>query len=321
MGLGKTVEALCVFDKKTLVVCPTSVLPNWRTELARFRPSLRVNVYHGPTRQLDDSAEVTLTTYAILLSKSSTAAGLGEGDTLFNSDPRRTFFYPSAFRPFDAALSFKGTLYNSAPTAPPQAGAAKGAVGPGVELRLPWADSEGGASADDGAAKAEEAAAEDFRLPSRVPDAAPVKASAWNGALGWTMTPAAYYENRYLDTAWNGVSDIDYARLYSLLSYKLAATLDGTASYGDYLSSSLSVTYSDQNQKRPYLYSDDSSPTAQATAPATAVRGRRMRRRSRPSSSCSSPAWRASRTSRARASAGPWCGCPRGSTRTGSCPS
>ena len=66
MGLGKTVEALCVFDKKTLVVCPTSVLPNWRAELARFRPSLRVNVYHGPARALDDGADVTLTTYAIL---------------------------------------------------------------------------------------------------------------------------------------------------------------------------------------------------------------------------------------------------------------
>jgi superfamily II DNA or RNA helicase len=66
MGLGKTVEALCVFATKTLVVCPTSVLPNWSAELARFRPSLRVNVYHGPLRKLDDGADVTLTTYAIL---------------------------------------------------------------------------------------------------------------------------------------------------------------------------------------------------------------------------------------------------------------
>jgi len=66
MGLGKTVEALCVFDKKTLVVCPTSVLPNWKAELARFRPGLSVNVYHGTARKLDDSADVTLTTYAIL---------------------------------------------------------------------------------------------------------------------------------------------------------------------------------------------------------------------------------------------------------------
>jgi superfamily II DNA or RNA helicase len=65
MGLGKTIEAMCLFEKKCLVVAPTSVLPNWRAELARFRPSLRVSVYHGPTRKLDD-ADVTLTTYAIL---------------------------------------------------------------------------------------------------------------------------------------------------------------------------------------------------------------------------------------------------------------
>ncbi|MBN2574717.1 MAG: DEAD/DEAH box helicase [Deltaproteobacteria bacterium] len=66
MGLGKTVEALAVMPGKTLVVCPTSVLPNWRAELRRFRPASRVNVYHGPTRRLDEGADVTLTTYAIL---------------------------------------------------------------------------------------------------------------------------------------------------------------------------------------------------------------------------------------------------------------
>ncbi len=67
MGLGKTIEAMAVFaaGKPTLVVAPTSVLPNWLAELARFRPGLRVNVYHGPARKLDD-AEVVLTTYAIL---------------------------------------------------------------------------------------------------------------------------------------------------------------------------------------------------------------------------------------------------------------
>jgi SNF2 family DNA or RNA helicase len=66
MGLGKTVQAMAVFGKKVLVVCPTSVLPNWRAELARFRPGLRVSVYHGAARKLDDTADVTLTTYAIL---------------------------------------------------------------------------------------------------------------------------------------------------------------------------------------------------------------------------------------------------------------
>jgi hypothetical protein len=66
MGLGKTIQAMSVFGKRVLVVCPTSVLPNWRAELARFRPGLRVSIYHGPARKLDDAADVTLTTYAIL---------------------------------------------------------------------------------------------------------------------------------------------------------------------------------------------------------------------------------------------------------------
>jgi superfamily II DNA or RNA helicase len=66
MGLGKTVQALAVMGKNTLVVAPTSVLPNWRAELTRFRPDLSVSVYHGPSRALDPKADITLTTYAIL---------------------------------------------------------------------------------------------------------------------------------------------------------------------------------------------------------------------------------------------------------------
>jgi len=65
MGLGKTLQTICSLEKGTLVVCPTSVLPNWKAELARFRPNLTVNAYHGPSRALTD-ADVTLTTYAIL---------------------------------------------------------------------------------------------------------------------------------------------------------------------------------------------------------------------------------------------------------------
>lgn len=66
MGLGKTLQAACVLGHGSLVVAPTSVLHNWRLELERFRPSLRVAVYHGPERRLDPEADVTLTTYAIL---------------------------------------------------------------------------------------------------------------------------------------------------------------------------------------------------------------------------------------------------------------
>jgi len=66
MGLGKTLQALCALRGRTLVVAPTSVLHNWAEEIARFRPGLSCNVYHGPGRQLDLKRDVTLTTYAIL---------------------------------------------------------------------------------------------------------------------------------------------------------------------------------------------------------------------------------------------------------------
>lgn len=66
MGLGKTVQTLCVVGTPTLVVCPASVLHNWAQEIERFRPALRTKIYHGPTRSLDDEADITLTTYALL---------------------------------------------------------------------------------------------------------------------------------------------------------------------------------------------------------------------------------------------------------------
>jgi hypothetical protein len=54
MGLGKTVQALAAVHGRTLVVCPTSVAPNWRAEAARFRPDLTVALYHGSRRKLSD---------------------------------------------------------------------------------------------------------------------------------------------------------------------------------------------------------------------------------------------------------------------------
>jgi SNF2 family DNA or RNA helicase len=66
MGLGKTLQALCAVRGRTLVVAPTSVVANWVAEAARFRPALRVCVYHGSARALDPSADLTITSYALL---------------------------------------------------------------------------------------------------------------------------------------------------------------------------------------------------------------------------------------------------------------
>ncbi|AJE32904.1 DNA/RNA helicase [Corynebacterium humireducens NBRC 106098 = DSM 45392] len=59
MGLGKTLQLLSLLAIEidrgeaagpTLVVAPTSVVGNWAKEAARFVPSLRVMVHHGPDR-------------------------------------------------------------------------------------------------------------------------------------------------------------------------------------------------------------------------------------------------------------------------------
>jgi len=79
MGLGKTLQtiALLLWAKTktkgagtSLVVAPTSVVPNWYREIERFAPSLSTVIWQGPDRfdredELED-ADVILTSYALL---------------------------------------------------------------------------------------------------------------------------------------------------------------------------------------------------------------------------------------------------------------
>ena len=67
MGLGKTLQALCALEGPTLVVCPTSVLLNWQAEM-RALPARPAGVASttAPARALDATADVTLTSYALL---------------------------------------------------------------------------------------------------------------------------------------------------------------------------------------------------------------------------------------------------------------
>ena len=83
MGLGKTVQAIAVMldwrrqegrRGALLIVCPVSVLGNWRRVLARFAPSLRVTLHHGKGRaetpaefdKLLADNDIVLTSYNLL---------------------------------------------------------------------------------------------------------------------------------------------------------------------------------------------------------------------------------------------------------------
>ena len=79
MGLGKTVQTLAHLTVEqaegrlanpALVVCPTSLVANWRAEAAQFAPGLRVLVLHGTARKAQFSAipdhDLVITTYPLL---------------------------------------------------------------------------------------------------------------------------------------------------------------------------------------------------------------------------------------------------------------
>jgi superfamily II DNA or RNA helicase len=79
MGLGKTLQTLAHIlceqqagrlQQPALIVMPTSLIPNWQDEAARFTPQLKVLALHGPKRralfkQIADP-QIILTTYALL---------------------------------------------------------------------------------------------------------------------------------------------------------------------------------------------------------------------------------------------------------------
>ncbi|GAA0739366.1 DEAD/DEAH box helicase family protein [Dactylosporangium roseum] len=73
MGLGKTIQVLALEAHlrergprpPTLVVCPLSVLGNWRREIERFTPHLTTAVHHGSDRVLGTGADLVLTTYQV----------------------------------------------------------------------------------------------------------------------------------------------------------------------------------------------------------------------------------------------------------------
>ena len=79
MGLGKTLQALAHISctkrdgrkGAVLVVTPTSVVYNWRSEAAKFVPSLTVLVLHGMNRKEQfseiDKYDIVITTYSLIV--------------------------------------------------------------------------------------------------------------------------------------------------------------------------------------------------------------------------------------------------------------
>ncbi len=115
MGLGKTAQVLALLVAEcsspttdasgpTLVVCPMSVVENWRREAERFAPDLAVHVHHGGDRlDAEDLATATagvdlvITTYGLVARDADALAAIGwrrlvldEAQNIKNSAARQT---------------------------------------------------------------------------------------------------------------------------------------------------------------------------------------------------------------------------------------
>lgn len=80
MGLGKTLQAICAItavhnkdpQATSLIVCPTSLLYNWKEECAKFNPNLKVQVVDGiPSRRREliekgTDVDLFITSYTLL---------------------------------------------------------------------------------------------------------------------------------------------------------------------------------------------------------------------------------------------------------------
>lgn len=73
MGLGKTIQTIAFLlsnkDKKSIVITPTSLIYNWKNELEKFAPTLKVGLLHAAKSEREkildniDNYDVILTTY------------------------------------------------------------------------------------------------------------------------------------------------------------------------------------------------------------------------------------------------------------------
>jgi SNF2 family DNA or RNA helicase len=76
MGLGKTVQTLAAIQRDreagelrpVLLICPTSVVGNWKKEAERFTPDLPVLIHHGGQRTRGDAFRKKVKPYGLVLS-------------------------------------------------------------------------------------------------------------------------------------------------------------------------------------------------------------------------------------------------------------
>lgn len=87
MGLGKTLQTIMLLQTlkesvtKILIICPVSILYNWKNELEKFS-DLTYSIYYGDEREFKTDAKVILTSYGLMKKESFSTLSEDEFDIL-----------------------------------------------------------------------------------------------------------------------------------------------------------------------------------------------------------------------------------------------
>jgi len=179
------------------------------------------------------------------------------GSTLYAVDPGRSFFAPYEWTILDASASLAGTLYKypavarASGTAASADAASDSASGP--ELLSPWAEED-----EPVVASSSSIAAADGFLPPPLASAEVAKdREPFQASVGWTWTPTFAWKRRFLSSAWDEPSAVDWSALYETRTVRNAGSLSLSGSvYDGLLGISASVSASSQYQERPRVSSD-----------------------------------------------------------------
>ncbi|MBC7885673.1 MAG: DEAD/DEAH box helicase family protein, partial [Saprospiraceae bacterium] len=109
MGLGKTLQAITFLsylknkynNPTSLIICPTSLIYNWESELKKFAPSLKYHIFYGLGRSFDDghfeNYDIIITSYGTARNDIETLMGfnweyiiLDESQAIKNPDANTT---------------------------------------------------------------------------------------------------------------------------------------------------------------------------------------------------------------------------------------
>lgn len=184
-------------------------------------------------------------------------------------DPQREFFYPDSFRPIDTSFSVSGTIFSfdsGARKERKERGGAQGEMPAAQDATEPApSGSLPGQGETDTTAAAGTVVATETTGTAGITEAAAAAERDFSHLtfkIKWASGGSLSLEDKFRSTSWRYPEDVDGALSYFLFGWRGNARISSTTNFADDLLVLQTTTgFTSQDQLRPYLYDERTSPT------------------------------------------------------------